>query len=134
MHLTAVYKLGAHVEGPITRYCQEREPMVALVAPLPSDADIKSKQVFYYLSAFEHKGSASDFCLRLQEEDALCSGSVGARSAWKVLAEEISICVDDTLEDLIQLETASAHEIATSADEPRGVARCGIRFGYVLGD
>ena len=100
-----------------------------------SDKAIAQRQVFLYLSGFQHKGCKPDFQMRMQEQGAMLPGSVGevVGQGFRRIADELSDVVDLVIQRNVTQSLQGAAEVATSADEPKGVPRVGLRFTFVQG-
>ena len=106
--------------------------------PPPPDASANAAmtRVRLFVSTLAANGTVTDYGQKMLEHAAASPGSVGNiegnQASFQYMAGKIQDAVDTVLKRTVLEELETADEVCISADEPRAVARCGVRCTYLF--
>ena len=115
----------------------EKKPGPAKV-PVTADEVCLSRRVKLFVHTVQTLGTVKDYHNKLTEHEFTNPGQLGvgimSQTASYVEAAKIQEAADQVMTDNMKAELADADRVSVSADEPKGVMRCGVRFTFLKGD
>ena len=100
--------------------------------PLPDSLSALFNCARIYIATIRSGGTVADFGQKLTEHAVITPGSVGkifGGQSFKTFASKCRMSIEDVMDADLQLDVNNVIEYCCNADEPRGVHRCGEKWG-----